>query len=41
MLELKKGEEILAVVGGITTIVDAKKIFANNLDARSTIRNWP
>ncbi len=32
MLELKKGEEILAVVGGITTIVEAKKIFANNLD---------
>jgi phosphoenolpyruvate carboxykinase (GTP) len=32
MLELKKGEEILAVVGGVTTIVEAKKIFANNLD---------
>ncbi len=32
MLELKKGDEILAIVGGITNIADAKKVFANNLD---------
>jgi phosphoenolpyruvate carboxykinase (GTP) len=33
MLELKKGAEILAVVGGITTITGAQKVFAENLDA--------
>ncbi len=33
MLELKKGNEILAVVGGITKLVDAKKVFADNLDS--------
>jgi len=32
MLELKKGDEILAVVGGITSIVEAKKVFTDNLD---------
>jgi phosphoenolpyruvate carboxykinase (GTP) len=32
MLELKKGDEILAVVGGITTIAEALNVFANNLD---------
>ncbi|MGB3211614.1 MAG: phosphoenolpyruvate carboxykinase (GTP) [Desulforhopalus sp.] len=32
MLELKKGDEILAVVGGITTIEEAHKVFAGNLD---------
>ncbi len=32
MLELKKGEEILAVVGGIATIAEAEKIFAETLD---------
>ncbi|MCP4338262.1 MAG: phosphoenolpyruvate carboxykinase (GTP) [Desulfobulbaceae bacterium] len=32
MLELKKGDEILAVVGGITTIAEAQNVFANNLD---------
>lgn len=32
MLELKKGDEILAVVGGVTTIAEARNVFANNLD---------
>ncbi len=32
MLELKKGDEILAVVGGITTIAEAQKVFTDNLD---------
>ncbi len=32
MLELKKGDEILAVVGGITTIAEARNVFADNLD---------
>jgi phosphoenolpyruvate carboxykinase (GTP) len=32
MLELKKGDEILAVVGGITNIAEAQKIFADNID---------
>ena len=32
MLELKKGDEILAIVGGITTIAEALNVFANNLD---------
>ncbi len=32
MLELKKGDEILAVVGGITTIAEARKVFTDNLD---------
>lgn len=32
MLELKKGDEILAIVGGITTIAEARKVFADNLD---------
>ncbi len=33
MLELKKGDEILAVVGGIANISEAKKVFSNQLDA--------
>jgi phosphoenolpyruvate carboxykinase (GTP) len=32
MLELKKGDEILAVVGGVTTIAEARNVFAENLD---------
>jgi len=32
MLELKKGDEILAVVGGITTITEARNVFAEKLD---------
>jgi phosphoenolpyruvate carboxykinase (GTP) len=32
MLELNKGDEILAVVGGITTIAEAKNVFTENLD---------
>lgn len=32
MLELRKGDEILAVVGGINTIAEARNVFANNLD---------
>lgn len=32
MLEMKKGDEILAVVGGITTIAEARNVFVNNLD---------
>jgi phosphoenolpyruvate carboxykinase (GTP) len=32
MLELKKGDEILAVVGGVTTITEARNVFAKNLD---------
>ena len=35
MLELKNGDEILAVVGGITTIAGAQKVFADNLDAEA------
>jgi phosphoenolpyruvate carboxykinase (GTP) len=33
MLELKKGDEILAVVGGIANISEAKKVFTKQLDA--------
>jgi len=33
MLELKKGADILAVVGGVATIDDARAIFSQNLDA--------
>jgi phosphoenolpyruvate carboxykinase (GTP) len=33
MLELKKGDDILAVVGGINTISDAKALFDKNLDS--------
>lgn len=32
MLELKKGDEILAMVGGVKNIADAEKVFAKNLD---------
>lgn len=32
MLEMKKGEDILAVVGGIATITEARNVFAENLD---------
>ncbi len=32
MLELKKGEDILAVVGGVTDLGQARKVFADNLD---------
>jgi len=32
MLELKKGDEILAVVGGIKNIAEAKKVFTDKLD---------
>lgn len=32
MLELKKGEDILAVVGGITSFEDAKEVFKEKLD---------
>jgi len=32
MLELKKGDEILAVVGGVATFADAQKVFADQLD---------
>lgn len=32
MLELKKGADILTVVGGITNITDAKNLFAEKLD---------
>jgi phosphoenolpyruvate carboxykinase (GTP) len=32
MLELKKGDEILAVIGGVTTIAEARNVFAENLD---------
>ena len=33
MLELKKGDEILAVVGGITTLAEAQKVFTDTIDA--------
>jgi phosphoenolpyruvate carboxykinase (GTP) len=33
MLELKKGADILAVAGGISTIVAAREVFAKKLDA--------
>ncbi len=33
MLKLNAGDEILAVVGGITTIEEAKQVFSNNLNA--------
>ena len=36
MLELKKGDEILAVVGGVTTMAGAQKVFADNLDAANS-----
>lgn len=32
MLELKKGDDILAVVGGIDSIADARNVFTNYLD---------
>ncbi|GAB6190931.1 phosphoenolpyruvate carboxykinase (GTP) [Desulfocastanea catecholica] len=32
MLEMKKGDDILAVVGGIATITEARNVFAENLD---------
>ena len=32
MLELKKGEDILAVVGGVADVAGARKVFAENLD---------
>ncbi len=32
MLELKKGDEILAIVGGVTNRADANTVFADNLD---------
>jgi phosphoenolpyruvate carboxykinase (GTP) len=32
MLEMKKGDDILAVVGGIATITEAQNVFAENLD---------
>ncbi len=32
MLEMKKGDDILAVVGGIATINEARNVFAENLD---------
>jgi len=32
MLELKKGEDILAVVGGVTDLAQARKVFADKLD---------
>jgi phosphoenolpyruvate carboxykinase (GTP) len=32
MLEMKKGDDILAVVGGIATIAEARNVFADNLD---------
>jgi len=32
MLDLKKGDEILAVVGGVSTIADAQKVFTDYLD---------
>ncbi|EKD33991.1 MAG: hypothetical protein ACD_75C02516G0011 [uncultured bacterium] len=32
MLELKKGEDILAVVGGVTNIAEARKVFTDKLD---------
>ncbi len=32
MLELKKGDEILAVVGGVTTIAEAQNVFTDSLD---------
>lgn len=35
MLELKKGADILAVIGGIATIDEAKKVLADNLDAEN------
>ncbi len=35
MLELKKGDEILAVVGGITNFADAQKVFADTIDAEN------
>ena len=33
MLELKKGDDILAVVGGVSSIDEAKKVFEANLDS--------
>jgi len=33
MLELKRGDDILAVVGGISTVADAAKVVEANLDA--------
>lgn len=33
MLELKKGDDILGVVGGITDLAEAEKVFTANLDA--------
>jgi phosphoenolpyruvate carboxykinase (GTP) len=33
MLELKQGDDILAVVGGVTNIAEAKKVFTDKLDS--------
>lgn len=38
MLEFKKGRDILSAIGGIDTIEDAKKLFAEKLDAESQER---
>ncbi len=38
MLELKKGVDILSAVGGIDTIEDAKKLFAEKLDSETRER---
>lgn len=38
MLEMKKGEDILAVVGGIATIGEARNVFAENLDENNNTK---
>ncbi len=38
MLEFKKGVDILSTVGGITTIIDAKKLFEQQLDQKQLAR---
>jgi phosphoenolpyruvate carboxykinase (GTP) len=38
MLEMKKGDDILAVVGGIATITEARNVFAENLDENNNTK---
>ncbi len=35
MLELKKGDEILAIVGGVKNIAEANKVLAEKLDGNN------
>ena len=38
MLEYKKGVDILSAVGGVTTIGEAKQLFAQQLDEKHLAR---